>query len=91
MGLQDGAPCHASKRIKTFLQDKPFEVIDWPGNSPDLNPIENCWNYMKNKLKEVDISSVPRLQEALLKLWTQDLRKDYLVNLSNSMPRRIQD
>ncbi len=24
--LQDGAPCHASKRIKKFLIDKPFEV-----------------------------------------------------------------
>jgi transposase len=40
--LQDGAPYHASKRIKEFLKDKPFEVIDWPGNLPDLNPIENA-------------------------------------------------
>jgi hypothetical protein len=24
------------------LADKAFEVIDWPGNSPDLNPIKNC-------------------------------------------------
>jgi hypothetical protein len=39
--LQDGVPCHASKWIKKFLVDKAFEVIDWPGNSPDLNPIEN--------------------------------------------------
>jgi transposase len=39
--LQDGAPCHSSKRIKNYLSDKPFEVMDWPGNSPDLNPIEN--------------------------------------------------
>jgi transposase len=52
--LQDGAPCHVSKRIKNFLADKPFEVIDWPGNSPVLNPIENCWNYMKDKLKDKD-------------------------------------
>jgi hypothetical protein len=26
--LQDGAPCHASKRIKEFLKEMPFEVID---------------------------------------------------------------
>jgi hypothetical protein len=49
--LQDGAPCHASKKIKTFLAEQPFQVIDWPGNSPDLNPIENCWNFMKNRLR----------------------------------------
>ncbi len=26
--------------------------MDWPGNPPDLNPIENCWSFMKAKLKE---------------------------------------
>jgi hypothetical protein len=75
--------------IKSFLKDQPFEVMDWPGNSPDLNPIENCWNHMKNKLKDVDISSLPKLKDALSKLWTQDLSNVYLAGLSASMPRRI--
>jgi transposase len=88
--LQDGAPCHASKRIKDFLKDKPFEVIDWPGNSPDLNPIENAWNFMKNKLRTQDISSVPKLKDAILKLWTQDISTEYLRSLSNSMPKRME-
>jgi transposase len=35
--------------------------MDWPGNSPDLNPIENCWNYMKEKLKFKDTWSLPKL------------------------------
>ncbi len=26
--------------------------MDWPGNSPDLNPIKNCWSFIKAKLKE---------------------------------------
>jgi hypothetical protein len=30
-------------------------------NSHDLNPIKNGWNYMKNKLNDEDISSVPKL------------------------------
>jgi hypothetical protein len=34
---------------KNFLADKPFEVINWLGNSPDLNPIENCWNYLQDE------------------------------------------
>jgi len=89
--LQDGAPCHASKRIKAFLADKPFELIDWPGNSPDLNPIENAWNYMKNALKNEDISSVPRLTEAIKTLWTTNLGKEYFSSLSNYMPKRMQD
>jgi transposase len=75
--LQDGAPCHASKCIKAFLAQQDFQVIDWPGNSPDLNPIENCWNHLKNMLKKKDTSSVPKLISAIKELWTQELTIDY--------------
>jgi transposase len=89
--LHDGAPCHASKRIKNFLADQPFEVLDWPGNSPDLNPIENCWNFMKEKLKTKDTGSIPKLIFEVKKLWTTGLPKEYLKKLSDSMPQRIKD
>jgi hypothetical protein len=51
--LQDGAPCHTSKRVMAFLKEKEDDstVMDWPGNLPDLNPIENVWAHMKLKLK----------------------------------------
>jgi transposase len=88
--LQDGAPCHASKRIKDYLKDKPFEVIDWPGNSPDLNPIENMWNFMKNQLKKVDTNSVPKLITEIKLLWTTGITQEYCRKLSDSMPRRLQ-
>ena len=38
---QDGVPCHRSKVATTFLAKDKIKVLDWPGNSPDLNPIEN--------------------------------------------------
>ena len=88
--LQDGAPCHTSKRLKTYLATKPFQIIDWPGNSPDLNPIENLWNFMKVKLKTKDISSGPKLIREIKILWTTGIPQGYCLKLSNSMPRRIQ-
>ena len=88
--LHDGAPCHAAKKIKDFLAQYPFEIINWPGNSPDLNPIENCWNFMKNELRKKDISSVPKLIDELKSLWTSGLSHEYLKKLSDSMPRRMQ-
>jgi transposase len=87
--LQDGAPCHASKKIKAYLAEQPFQVIDWPGNSPDLNPIENCWNFMKGKLKDKDVSSVPKLINEIKMLWTTKISREYFKKLSDSMPTRI--
>jgi hypothetical protein len=63
------ATCHALKAIKAFLDQQDFEIMDWLGNSPDPNPKENLWNHIKNNLKDVDISSLPKLKDALLKLW----------------------
>jgi hypothetical protein len=39
-----------------------------------------------NKLKDVDISSLPKQKDAFLKLWIQDLSKEYPVFLTASMP-----
>jgi hypothetical protein len=88
--LQDGALCHASKRIKAYLANKPFEVVDWPGKSPDLNHIENCWNFMKSQLRNRDISFVPKLKEEIMKIWQQELSLEYFKSLTDSMPARMQ-
>jgi hypothetical protein len=88
--LHHGAPCHASKHIKDILAEQHFLVIDWPGNSPDLNPIENWWNHLKNLLKKKDVSSIPKLTAAIRQLLTEELKPKYLRSLSNSMPKRIE-
>jgi hypothetical protein len=76
---------------KQYLADKPFLVIFWPGNSPDLNFInKNAWNYMKNKLNDQDISLVPKLKEGITKKWTMDISVKYLRTLSDFMPRRME-
>ena len=36
--MHDGAPCHRSNIVS---EKKKIKTLDWPGNSPDLNPIEN--------------------------------------------------
>ena len=89
--LQDGAPCHRSKLCTAFLRDNAsFGVVDWPGNSPDLNPIENVWNWMKNQLQEKDTGSVPKLIEAIKEMWCTEVTVNYLKTLSDGMPKRLQ-
>jgi transposase len=67
--LHDEALCHKSKRVMAFLQDQKFAEMVWPGNSPDLNPIEKLWSIMKGKLKKKDnIVSLPLLIRAMKEL-----------------------
>ena len=37
--MHDGAPAHKSKTVLKFLTDQNIHTLEWPGNSPDLNPI----------------------------------------------------
>jgi transposase len=48
--MQDNAPAHAAKETKQLLADLAINRFEWPPYSPDLNPIETLWKYMKNFL-----------------------------------------
>ena len=49
--MQDGAPGHAAGDTKEDLRERGVIVMEWPPYSPDLNPIERVWHYMKNWLQ----------------------------------------
>ena len=63
--MHDGAPCHRSRVVKKFLGEKNIQQFDWPRNSPDLNPIENLWMLLKNKVSEKQPSNAKSLVTAI--------------------------
>lgn len=66
---QDGAPCHTAKSVISYLEKKKLPVLDWPGNSPDMNPIENVWAVLKNQLSTRNITNKTALIAEIKNIW----------------------
>ena len=87
--LHDGAPCHRARLVINWLRDHDIRTIDWPGNSPDLNPIENAWNIMKNQLAEYRPSNKADMIAKIKQVWVRQMTPDYFRRLAEGMPRRL--
>ncbi|ELU01636.1 hypothetical protein CAPTEDRAFT_202396 [Capitella teleta] len=76
--------------LKKQMKEKKCSIFMQDGNSPDLNPIENLWSYMKDKVAEKRPSNAQDLRSVIEKIWRDNITPDYCDALIRSMPRRIQ-
>lgn len=88
--MQDKAPCHTARTVKAVFLAENVQLLEWPGNSPDLNPIENIWGLVKKKIRQETITTKQQAIAAVIKYWYMDATlRDIVVNAVESMPRRI--
>jgi transposase len=86
----DGAPCHQSRLVKSWLEDHNVQVLGpWPGSSPDLNPIENCWVKLKSAVSRTNPTSLDDLAHKIRQAWITEITPEYCQALVDSMPDRI--
>ena len=88
--MQDGAPGHSARFTIDELQERGIRLIWWPPYSPDLNPIETVWNWMKDWIDErygEKKLTYNLLRSAVREAWDA-VPDDFLNQLIDDMPKR---
>jgi transposase len=87
---QDNAPSHKAHVCTAWFEEHGFEVLDWPPNSPDLNPIENLWSQLKMALgkHENPPGGIVELWQRIEQEW-EEITPKQCQDLIESMPRRM--
>ena len=51
--ILDNATFHRKSRLHTLAEKAECEILFLPPYSPDLNPIENFWAWLKSRLRKI--------------------------------------
>jgi hypothetical protein len=88
---QDNDPKHTSKKADIWFEDNNINVLVWPAQSPDLNPIEHLWEHLKRQLLKYPTppSGCHELWDRIAKEWN-NIPPETCQRLIESMPRRIE-
>ncbi|GFW11326.1 putative transposase like protein [Trichonephila clavipes] len=80
-----------ARSIKAFLAEQNIPLLDWPGNSPDMNPIENIWELMKREVAKDVITNKTQLLERIIHVCNHHPQMQETVqSCIDSMPRRME-
>ena len=76
--MEDGAKVHLGHARLPRLEHG-IRGFKWPPSSPDLNPIEKVWRWMKEELKKLPFvpTTIEELKREIQRLWDQVDSRDF--------------
>ena len=75
--------------LTDFFGANKISLLKWLGNRPNLEPIENFCNVLKNKVAEKLLPNIFVLIKAIKLVWNRKISEEFCKNLIGSMRRRI--
>ncbi len=85
---QDNDPKHPASSVKECIRVKIWKVLDYPSQSPDLNPIKHEFHQLKRRVKTETAKNKQQLDLAALKAG-KNISKDETKSLVMSMGHRL--
>lgn len=84
---QDNVKLHKTEHVLGYLHRCHIQVLSFPAQSPDLNPIEHMWKMMKDRLPRKNSRNLNQLENNLQECWNE-IDADFIGSLTRSMPNR---
>jgi len=86
---QDNDPKHTSRVAKAFFDAHRVPLLDWPAQSPDLNPIEHLWDELSRGCAKKRAKNAEAKLGILKRIW-ESIGHETISKLVESMPQHIQ-
>lgn len=99
--MQDNARIHTARHTQQWFEEHGVALLDWPPYSPDLNPIENLWAVLKDKIIErypelkaapANEATIDLIIRAVEEIWEDEdgITTNAIRNVIESMPDRVE-
>ena len=83
----DNAPKHTSKVVAIWLKDNKVKILEWPSQSPDINPTANLWAELKKRVRARS-TKLTQLHQVCQEEWAK-FHPTYCGKLVEGYPKRL--